>query len=101
MPSGSLTKPRKSKANAETVAERALRQEVERVKVSPNPWGAANSRIATALQEMRVVRGNARAKYYEHDDDRVREDYEVVADLARRVVAFAEMIATIKLNGRD
>jgi hypothetical protein len=91
MANGSLTKPRAKRK--ESVEERALRAEVETIKRSPNPFASANSRIATAAQEIKMFRANARAKYYEHDDKGVREEYAIVAQLARKMAAIAGYLA--------
>ncbi len=92
MSNGSLSKPRKRAP--QTVEAEAMRGELLYIAREPNPWQAANSRIAGALQEIALLRREARSAYYGHDEHKVALNYREIARLAKRVVALAEFLAS-------
>jgi hypothetical protein len=86
----SFARPRRKPV---TVEARALKLDLEQIRESHDPWEAANSRIASTLQDIAEYRGRARAAWYEHDDARVRSEHKAVVRSARRLVALAEFLA--------
>jgi hypothetical protein len=74
------------------VEKKQLKSEISRIRRAPDPWAAANSSIAHALQEIGVARARARAAWYDHNDDVVAEEYDIVTRLGRKIVVIAEFL---------
>jgi hypothetical protein len=66
------------------------RATLREIKTAPDPWAAANSRLAYAVQEMNRARGNARSAYLRHDDSAVRSEMKTVVTLAKRIMIISE-----------